>query len=590
VTLGKRLALWSLVLGPVVVVLAISLPPALAQRSGDDLGAVEDVYELIRERYREATDPEELRDAAINGMLEYLDDPYTAFIPAADLVTFDKDVRGEYVGIGAEVDASEGFLRIASPMDGSPAWNAGLEPDDLIVGVDGVSTYMMGLTDIIDRLLGEADTQVMVTVERAGDRTDWPDGAREPSDLERRELEDGEMAPEDPGTKSGRTRFDLTIVRKPIRTVTVKGLFRDGEDWKYYADPEDRVAYVRLTQFTDSTPFTLQSTLESLEDRGMRGLILDLRYNAGGSLLAAIQTADLFLEEGVIVSTKGRGRASGVARAADQRDDMPDFPMVVLVNAGSASASEIVAGALKDNDRAKVLGERTFGKGSVQGVYPLRSGDGSLKITEQYYYLPSGRLLHRTDDSTEWGVDPSAGFYIPMEPEASIEMWRERRDAETLRSAPPEGDWSDPAWILDHLKDPQLAGALDAINAKVRTGAWSEPGVDAPEGTIELAELRLEEERLELFLDEVARLEQRIAVLRQAAATDREVDEDDLIPGDPALADGRLEVYDAQGKVVATLRITGEGLERFLIRAPVEQADMSAGADDEAGAPGEGDG
>ena len=570
--LTNRLTLSTLLLISSSCLLAVGLRPELVQRGADDdLRTLAEVYTLIQERFREEKDSKELSEAAIAGMIEALDDPYTEYIPPAAVRDFDKDVRGEYVGIGAEVNAQEGFLRIASPMDGSPAWNSGLEPDDLIVGVDGVSTFSMVLTDIIDRLLGEPDTEVVVTVERTGDESDWPRDARKPSELEPVEVEaDEEPMPAAPPTKVGRTRFDLTIVRKPIVTVTTKGLYREGEDWRYFADEEDKIAYVRLTQFTDTTPTTLEQTLRPLVSDGLKGLILDLRYNTGGSLLAAIQTADLFLERGEIVSVRGRGRPGGNALAERSGDELPWFPMIVLVNGGSASASEIVAGALKDNDRAVVLGQRTFGKGSVQGVYPLRTGDGALKITEQYYYLPSGKLLHRTDDSTDWGVAPTEGFYVPMEPEDAIEMWRLRREAETLRSDSLEGDWANPDWILEHFQDPQLSAAVASLKAKVTGGMFERTGGDQPEGTIELAALRVERERREIFLDEIARIDARIAALQEAATEEEAEDILDLLPDGATLTDGRLEVYDKDGNVVATLTITGEDLERFLTRAPLE--------------------
>lgn len=585
--LTNRLTLSVLLLISALALLATGLRPAHGQSSAEATRTIDEVYSLIQERFREETDPEELRNAAIRGMLEYVDDPYTVYIPPVAIRDFDKDVRGEYVGIGAEVDAREGFLRIASPMDGSPAWNAGLEPDDLVVGVDGVSTFGMDINAIIDRLLGEPDTEVVVTIERSGTKADWPDDARPASELETPEAdEDGAPFEASPPIEQGHTRFDLTLVRKPIRTITVKGLFRDGEDWHYFADPEDKIAYVRLTQFTDASPRNLERVLRRLERDGMKGLIFDLRYNSGGSLAAAIQISDMFLSKGTIVSTRGRYQPR-VAVARRQRNELPDFPMIVLVNEGSASASEIVSGALKDNNRAIVLGERSFGKGSVQSVIPLSTGEGALKITEEYYYLPSGRLLHRKDDSTEWGVDPTEGYYVPMEPEASIEMWRERRAAETLRADAPEGDWSDPAWLMEHLKDPQLGAAVEALRAKIETGSFKKVGGDVPEGTIELAELRLEEERRELFLDELARIERRIDALRVASAGGAEPEPVDLIPDEATLTDGRLEVFDSEGNVVATLKITGDNLEQYLIRAPVApgiSGDRSADAGSDSGA------
>jgi carboxyl-terminal processing protease len=559
---GPRL-LASVALGTALVVLSFQLPKAWAQQETtvESLRPIAEVYQLVLQRFREEPDTGELTEAAIVGMLEALDDPYTSFIPNEDLVDFDKDVRGDYVGIGAEVNAAEGYLRIASPMDGSPSWRAGVEAEDLIVGVDGESVHDMPLTDIIDLLLGEPKTPVMVTVEREGTAVDKPEGAMPPSVTGKGE-EDG------PEAKPGRIRFDLEIIRDRIRTQTIKGLHRDGEEWDYYVDPEHKIAYVRLSQFTDTTAAKLAATTQQLVDEGMTGLILDLRFNSGGALMAAIQVADLFLTDGRIVSTKDRSGREAVA-SARSRGTLPDFPMVVLVNGDSASASEIVAGALSDNDRAIVLGERTYGKGSVQGVHPLPSGAGAVKITEQYYYLPSGRLLHRLDDSTEWGVDPTDGFYVPLEARQYVEMWRTRREVETLRSAPDEGNWDDPEWIAERLKDPQLAKATAAIRIRLETGEWEPVGQPMPEGTLQLAELKQERQRLEVFEREVERLRERIASLR-TAVTEPDEEEDDLIPDDATLADGRLEVRDAEGKVVATLRITGDNLEAWLSGAPLE--------------------
>lgn len=572
------------VLTAAVVVLAVRLPVAVAERAADYrfFDPIVDVVHLVDRHFLEEPDAEEMREAAIDGILESLGDPYTEYIPPALTSEFDKNIRGSYVGIGAEVNAAESFLRIVSPMDDSPAYKSGVEAEDLVVGVEGESTYEMPLQEVIDRLMGEPGTTVRVTIEREGTMTDAPREALAPSVAGPAEGWEGAMAP---GPRPGRVRFDLDITRQRIRTQTIKGLHRDGEEWSYWVNPEQRIAYVRVTQFTETTVPALRSAVAGLVGQGLEGLILDLRFNTGGSLNAAIGMADLFLERGRIVSTKGRRRAEQTAEARPD-DTFPRFPMVVLVNASSASASEIVAGALSDNGRAVIIGERTFGKGSVQGVYRLPSGRGQLKVTEQYYYLPSGRRLHRMDDSTEWGVDPTDGFYVPMTADENREMWRVRRDEEILRPADEvrEGDWSNPAWILDHLKDPQLAAAVKAIELKLSTGDWTPTGEELPEGGLEGAALAEAERRVRLLERELERALRRADALARAAP---EQEPRDLLPDDATLENGYLTITNSTGEVIARLRITGENLEPWLLDAPVEPTEEdAAGAADTAGAGG----
>lgn len=548
-------------------ILAIRLPSVAAQRSADYSywAPLVDVYALVERHFFKEPDHEAMQEGAIRGMLEALDDPYTEYVPPSDVADFDRAIRGAYVGIGAEVSTEDGFLKIVSPMDDSPAYMAGIEADDLVVGVDGESTYEEAINDIIDKLLGEPGTDVRLTVERTGGPDDIPPKGMEPSVAS--------PADEAPGVAPGRIRFDLIVTRERIRAATLKGLHRDGEEWDYWVDPREKIAYIRITQFTDTTIPALSSTTKDLVDRGMRGLILDLRFNTGGSLQAAIEMADLFLPEGDIVSTRGRTARELVARA-NTRGTLPDFPMVVLVNGVSASASEIVAGALADNDRAIIIGERTFGKGSVQSVHRLPSGEGQLKITEQYYYLPSGRLLHRMDDSIEWGVDPSPGFYVPMTNEENRDMMRIRREEEVLRiDADGEDEqWSDAEWILEHLMDPQLSSAVEAIRIRLTTGAWEPTGDEVPEGTLQVAALQDEQRRMRLLEREIIRTQKRIGAL-EGAISDDALEPPDLIPDGAALADGKVLIYDANGNVVAELLITDDGLEPWLIDAPLKKAE-----------------
>ena len=542
--------------------LLVRMPAAIAQHAAgyEFTDPVVDVYYLVQKHFLRKPDAERMQASAINGMLEALGDPYTVYVPPQDVREFDKSIRGSYVGIGAEVDSQDGFLRIVSPMDDSPAYKAGIEANDLVVAVNAESTFKIALNDIIDNLMGEPGTQVLLTIERQGDATDQPPAALPPS-------VPGNLG-EAPGARPGSIRFDLAVVRDRIRAATIKGFRRDGEEWSYWVNPVDKIAYVRVTQFTDTTIPALSAAGRELVRNGMRALILDLRFNTGGSLDAAIRMANLFLEEGTIVSTRGR---SGPEQRMLARGEstLPDFPLVVLVNGASASASEIVAGALSDNERAIVLGERTYGKGSVQGVYRLPSDQGQLKITEAYYYLPSGRKIHRETDSTVWGVDPTPGFYVPMTGEENREMWRVRRDLEILRNKDrvvDNGSWSDPAWILDHMKDKQLSAAVGAIHERLESGRWEPTGQTVTDETyagIALQEAQRRERLLRRELDRV--LAQIDALGPVADATDTR----NLIPDDAELRDGHLAVFDADGNEVARLRITGSNLEAWLIDAPV---------------------
>ncbi len=557
-----------------LVALAAGAMSLTAPASGTDRPAhhqffdpILDVYARIHQNFFKEPDLSKMQEGIIKGMLESLDDPYTEFIPSKDIAEFDKNIRGEFVGIGAEVRGQDGFLLVVSPLDDSPAYKSGVEADDLVVAVDGQSVFGLDVDAMISRLTGEPGTKVRVTFEREGVSDDLPRGALPPSVPD--------TVGEARGPKPGTIRFDLEITRQRIQTVTLKGLHRDGEKWDFMADPVRKIAYVRLTQFTATTADELERTSRELLGQGMRGMILDLRFNGGGSLGAAIGVADLFLgqPDQLIVKTKGRATVEERAYARNE-GTLPDFPLIVLVNSASASASEIVAGALSDNNRAIVLGERTFGKGLVQAIYRMPSGAGQLKVTEAYYYLPSGRCIQREDNSAEWGVDPTPGFFVPMTNEETRQMWRVRREEEVLRTGARanghEQNWSDPAWILEYLKDPQLSAAVRAIGAKLETGNWEPTGQDAPKGTLELAAMKTEQQRYDLLVRELARSARRLETL--TSATGETAEPADLIPGDDDLTDGHVQVFDSEGNVVARLRITGANLEAWLQGAPLEPA------------------
>lgn len=577
---GKRMVMLALAVVSGMVLAAFA-SRALAQMGGTLPGnqsvyqwadPVTDVLLGVNDHFFKEPDLKKLQDGAIRGMIDTLDDPYTEFIPNADLKDFDKQVRGEYVGIGAEVRTEGGWLLIASPLDDSPAYKAGIEADDLVVAVDGKTTWNQNVDQVIDRLTGEPGSVVRVTIERRGTAADLPPAALESSAPAE--------AADSPGPKVGSIRFDLRIMRQKIVTSTVKGLHRvgDTQEWDFMADQQNKIGYIRITQFTAGTIPELRAACEKLIGQGMKGLILDFRFNGGGSLQAAIEMADLFLNEGVIVSTKGR-RAQEEKAMARQPGTLPDFPMVVMLNESSASASEVVSGALVDNKRAIALGTRSFGKGIVQTVFRLPSGEGQLKVTEAYYYLPSGRCLHRSPESTQWGVDPTPGFYVPMTLAEQRDMLRIRREDEVIRSkAKPsetEQRWEDHAWILEHLKDAQLSAAVKALQLRLAGTDWVATGSEAPAGTLELAELQREQRRYDLLERELDRTGKRIEVLSSVADASKQT-ETDPIPGDEDLTGGKMLVYDKGGKVVATLNITGPDLDRWLIDAPVETSKEEA--------------
>tara|TARA_E500000318_G_scaffold14854_1_gene14496 strand:+ start:66423 stop:68096 length:1674 start_codon:yes stop_codon:yes gene_type:complete len=523
-----------------------------AVRMNDDqysfFDPIVDVSTLINALYVEEADMDAMQIGAIEGMLDELKDPYTTFVPRRDTEEFSKDLTGEYVGIGAEVQIRDGWLTISSPLDGSPAWKAGVMADDRVIAIDGNSTEGFTIDESIDLLTGEPKTKVVITVER-----------------------DAET-------------LDIEIIRDHIKVQAVKGFMREDGDgeWMHLIDPSTGIGYIRLTQFTPGCAQEVKDAIEHTKRElggDLNGLVLDLRFNPGGLLDEAVEIADMFIEDGTIVSTKGRVFEEEIDRAT-RAGTITDLPLLVMVNGQSASASEVLSGALSDHNRAVILGTRSFGKGSVQTVRPLESGAGVLKITEQYYYLPSGRLLHRRDDSTEWGVDPTPGYFVPMTNDETLEMLRARREQEIIEQndESEQVDLRDTDAVLDALNDPQLSAAVSVMQNRVNTGEFAPTGIEENEpmdvALAELNTLRAQEERL---LRELARLDRRMQ------AAEQEVPEE-IITQDPRdfwddetnLEGGELVVRDADGNVVTTLQITGNNLEAWLVDADVEKKDESS--------------
>ncbi|MCE9591874.1 MAG: S41 family peptidase [Planctomycetes bacterium] len=436
----RKFVLFSVALAAAVVV------PVIARQTSvfNQLDLLVDVRHQIANAYVEEPDQDKMIHEAVRGMVESLRDPYTVYIPPDELKDFDKSIRGSFSGIGAEVDIHNNRLRIVSPLEESPAWKAGVMAGDTVLEIDGKSTLDMKITDAISRLTGVEGTPVKLKIRHeSGDET------------------------------------ELTIKRARINVATVRGLRRDGEGkWDFMLDEANHIGYIRITQFTEGTARDTRAALDSLLARGVKGLILDLRFDPGGLLESAVEISDMFLDGGKrIVSVKGRIVPEHV-ESSTQEGTIPPIPMVVIANEASASASEVVTGALSDNGRAQFVGTRTFGKGSVQQVVMLDDGQGALKITNAYYYLPNGRNIHRREGKETWGVDPSEGCYVPMSNDAIRKMLEIRREGDVLRKM--AGDKAHetvtPVWLREKLVDPQLAAGLEAVLGKIKTGTWPKVG------------------------------------------------------------------------------------------------------------------
>jgi carboxyl-terminal processing protease len=347
-----------------------------------------DVFERIRSTYVEDVDEAALIEAAINGMLTSLD-PHSSYLPPRDFDSMQVQTRGEFGGLGIEVTQEDGFVRVITPMDDTPAMEAGVEAGDFITHVDGEALLGLTLEQAVDLMRGPVGSEIVITVVREGE--------------------------EEP--------FDITIVRDRIRLTAVRHRL------------EGNTAILRISTFNDQTFPNLRDGLEEMiEEVGglenLTGVVVDLRNNAGGLLSEAIRVTDAFLEQGEIVSTRGREPQDGDRFNATPGDMIEGLPMVVLVNGGSASASEIVAGALQDHRRAVIVGTNTFGKGSVQSVMPL-PGNGAMRLTTSLYYTPSGRSIQAL------GVAPN----ILVEQREPVEVNEEeqervaRRNEASLRGA-----------------------------------------------------------------------------------------------------------------------------------------------------------
>ncbi|HWA50669.1 MAG TPA: S41 family peptidase [Dongiaceae bacterium] len=334
---------------------SVKAQAASSSNTYEQLNLFGEVFERIRDNYVEEADDEKLIEAAVNGMLTSLD-PHSSYLNQKDFQDMQVQTKGEFGGLGIEVTMEDGLVKVVAPMDGTPAADAGLQPGDLISHLDGEPITGLTLNDAVEKMRGEIGTSIKLTIIR---------GQQEP--------------------------FDVTLKRAVIAVKSVR--------WELEAG---NVGYIRISSFSEKTDSGLREALTKLKDatkNQMTGLVLDLRNNPGGLLDQAISVSDDFLDKGEIVSTRGREAAEAQRWNAEAGDLMEGKPIVILINGGSASASEIVSGALQDHHRAILLGTKSFGKGSVQSIIPIPN-HGAIRLTTARYFTPSGR------SSQAKGIEP----------------------------------------------------------------------------------------------------------------------------------------------------------------------------------------
>lgn len=415
-----------------------------------------DTIDQVQRNYVREVPRRKLVQAAIKGILSELD-PYSTYIAPDEMERFRDALESEFGGIGVQITYESGRLKVLSPMVGTPAYRAGLMAGDTILEIDGKSASEMSLEEAVRRVKGKPGTQVTLTVVHPG-------------------------SPE---------RHKLSITREVIHVDTVLGDRRKADDrWDFMLDPEKKIGYIRVTAFSRETASELRRALQSLKEQNMRGLILDLRFNPGGLLNSAVEVCNLFISRGRIVSTAGRNSPERVWEAQNN-GAFEGFPMAVLVNRYSASASEIVSACLQDHKRAVIVGERTWGKGSVQNVIPLddhahggeNGSDGellarsALKLTVAGYRRPSGKNIDRppgAKESDAWGVAPDPGFEVKLSEEdlAMLVADRRHRDILSPKPAGPADGKPDPTPSTATPSPPSPSSAMPPASSDNQTPAF----------------------------------------------------------------------------------------------------------------------
>jgi carboxyl-terminal processing protease len=406
------------------------------------------------------TKPEEkaLLEGALKGMMEALGDPHSSYLPATDVRCPE---AASLVGVGFLIETDGDGIQVFSPLPNSPARKAGINAGDRITAIDGRPVKGMALYDAINLVRGPAGSPIKFTIV----------------------------------PKGGAAR-EVTVVRALVTLPSVEGINRAANDsWNYLIDPANKIGYIRINQFHNSTAKEFEDAVNVLDGQGMKGLVLDLRFCPGGSLAGSVAVAQNLLKSGRIVSLKGKEGDSGEIIEATGRDILGDRPLVLLINEQTISAAEVLAGALKDNNRALIVGARSQGKGSVQTIVQLQNQEGALKLTTAQLCLPSGRMIQKAAGAKDWGIDPSDGFYIPLPAKAILALQRHIQQRSVLPSA---GADLDAAANSDEI-DTQLQGALKTLTTKLTKGGFEAVGRPVAEVASETSErARIEAERLKL--------------------------------------------------------------------------------------------
>jgi carboxyl-terminal processing protease len=440
---------------PLVVLLGLTLtysaPVPSRNQNYELVKLVVDVLDEVDQNYVRELDPaarRKLVEDMVNGGLERLD-PYSGFMNDREYKQFERKNEGSFGGIGIQVglDRTSGAMVVTTPLVGTPAYEAGILAGDQIVKIDGKALDSLRTNDAIELIQGEVGTPVTLTVVHEGQKK----------------------------------AVDIRVTRGIIKIETVLGDHRKADnpaEWDFVIDKDRKIAYIRLLEFEKPTAETLGQVLRQLRGEGVRGLVLDLRGNPGGLLTSAVAVCDQLLTQGRIVSTKGRTTPERDYDAKPEGtlfEPAAQHPVAVLIDKYSASASEIVAAALQDHNRAVIVGERSFGKGSVQNVYPMEDHT-ALKLTTQRYFRPSGKNIHRFPDSKEsdeWGVTPNPGFGVKLTDEERYQFLIARRKRDVVHgkpgAAPPEDkkDGKTPPFVdkvLDRALE-YLRGELDKSKA-----------------------------------------------------------------------------------------------------------------------------
>ncbi len=425
------------------------------QHSGNSKFTKKEFWQAFLKLVTINQDTVEMPDAVI--VKEYFDaalaelDPFTNIIWPAEVDNFVKHTTGRFSGVGIQITMENNKLKVITPIPGTPAYKANIMPGDLIVSIDGESTEGITIDQAVRKITGPAGTKVVLGILHPF--SDKP--------------------------------VNITLVRDTIIIHTVKGYKRKSDNhWQYIIDSENKIAYIRITSFTDSTVPELTDAIHEIEKQSAKGLIIDLRFNPGGTLRSAVKTVDLFISKGTIVSTRGRNVEPWVGKA--HKRIITKMPIIILVNNYSASAAEIVSGALHDYRRALIVGQRTFGKGSVQNVISLLNDTCRLKLTTAYYYLPNGKCIHKKNKrSKDWGVNPDVTVKLtPNELRYIVEIQRDNEivkqvNGKALPATNPTTTQIKKSADTDKVKEPeekhppvdiQLQAAVTIMRARLSLG------------------------------------------------------------------------------------------------------------------------